>query len=110
MIDFVVAEPGTQFSVPIYHGTAASAVATPNGQIGTAYEFRNVGGNYDSVDVSATTNTKAVIIGYDETEYPLWPASRGSTTQGLTTAGTTQYCNAWIEFLGSACLLTGAGR
>lgn len=110
MIDVMVAEPGTQFSMPIYHGTPASAVATPNGQIGTAYELRNVGGNYDSVDVSATTNTKCIIVGYDETEYPLWPASRGSTTQGLTTAGTTQYPNAWIEFVSSACALTGAGR
>lgn len=109
MIPFMIAEPGTEFLMPIYHGTPANAVATPNGQIGTAYELRNVGGNYDAVDVSATTNTKFVIVGYDETEYPLWPASLGSTSQGLTTAGTTQYCNAWVSPVCSATY-TGSGR
>lgn len=110
VIGVMLAEPKTWFQLPIWHGTPASAVANPN-QIGIAYELRNsnVGFTGYGVDISATTNTKCAIMYFDTTDYPAWPGSQGGTTQGVPSAGTTQYPNAWVEFLGSATLCP-AGR
>jgi hypothetical protein len=107
VVEVMIAEPGTQFLLPLYHATPASAVATPASQLGRSFELRNVGGNYDAIALDATTNTKLKIVGYATEEYPTWPG-RITDTAGSVTAGTTQYANAWVEVLGSATCLSGA--
>lgn len=48
-------------TLPVYHGTPASAV-TAAAQRGTAYEVRNHTGNIPCVDIGSTTNTKATVV------------------------------------------------
>jgi len=98
-VDVILAQPGTAFCVPLYHGTPASAVPSLT-QIGTDYEMRQVTAGFPSVDVGTTTNKIARIVDFDPNDYTTWPDT--------TTAGTTQYANVWIEIIGSASLCTGA--
>lgn len=90
VIHFIIAEPGTEFEVPIYHATAASAVATPASQPLTAFELYNVGGVW-AVDISETTDVKCVIKDYNTEDLPTWPDA--------ITAGTVLNPRVWIEFL-----------
>ena len=105
----MIAEPGTEFLLPLYSATPANAVITPNGQIGTLYELRNVSGNYDAVNIDATTNTKLAIVDFATEDDSAWPGRLTDTGPGNVTAGTTQYANVWVEFQGS-CVVGAAGR
>lgn len=98
-----LANPETEFELPIYHATAASAIADPANQIGLGFELRNASGGstYWGVDVSANTNKKIYIVDYNIEDYPLWP-------DGIT-AGTTQYPRVWARFI-SACVLVSGAR
>ena len=89
-VSFIIAEPGTEFEVPIYHATQASAVAVPADQILTSYELYNVN-NVPSVDISETTDLKCQIKDYNSEDLPTWP--------GAITAGTVLNPRVWIEFL-----------
>lgn len=112
-----ICEPGTQFLVPIYHATAASAYPNPN-LIGNSYELWNLStpavlgtgvswpGNVYSVRIDKTTNVGVVIVDFDPTNYASWPDI--GQTAAPSTGTFSQYAYAWVEFLGGTCLLSGA--
>jgi hypothetical protein len=98
-VQVIIAQPGIEFEVPLYNATPASAVPALT-QIGTAYEMRQSSGGVPQIDTGTTTNAHARITdfaGQDDT--PLWPTS---------ITGGSQYANCYVEFLGAACLITGA--
>lgn len=97
-----LANPETEFELPIYHATPASAVADPVNQLGIQYELRNASGGsgYWGVDISATTNKKVQIVDYNIEDYPLWP-------DGVT-IGTTQYARCWARPVAASVLVSGA--
>lgn len=104
---FVIARAGTQFEVPIYHGTASSAYPNPN-QIGVPYEAINAtlpnaagGQTMYCVDLQHTTNVKWFITDFDAFDYPGWPKVGQATPPSSGT--TSQYCTCWAEFIGSQC-------
>lgn len=109
-VPVMIAEPGTQFELPIWGSSAGAAVATA-GRLGVAYELRNANAGVTgfAVNVSATTNTKCVIVNYDIDDYPAW-AVAPEATYAAVADGTVAYPLCWAEFLGSACALTGGGR
>lgn len=94
VIHFIIAEPGTEFEVPIYHATQASAVATPATDPLTAFELYNVGGVW-AVDISETTDVKCKIVDYNTEDLPTWPDA--------VTAGTVLNPRVWIEFMPAHC-------
>jgi hypothetical protein len=100
-VSVIIAEPGTRFKMPIYHGTPASAVFNSNLLLSAAsdYELRNTSGGFPALDISATTNKKVRIVDGESESYPGWPDTVG--------AGTQQFPNVWVEFMGSACALFG---
>ena len=115
--EFIVAEPGTQFGVPLYHATAASAYPSPS-QIGVAYELWNlstsatfatgtvVPASFWAIRIDQTTAIKAQIVDFDPDFYQGWPdIGQASAPSSGTLA---QYGTAFIEFLGGATLLSGA--
>ena len=89
-VKMYVAEPGTEFEVPIYHATQASAVMTPADNFLVSYELYNVN-NVPSVDISETTDIKCQIKDINREDVPTWPAA--------ITAGTVLNPRVWIEFL-----------
>lgn len=98
---FIVAEPGTDFEVPLHHATPGSAVATPaTGQLNAAgFELIsvNTAGGVHCLSLDNTTNKKWQIMGYNPEDLPTWP--------NASTAGTTQYPRAWVTTLQAASLL-----
>lgn len=105
-VPVMVAEPGTAFSLPVYHGTPSSAV--PNTSlVGKSYPLRYASGSpaYFALDISTTTDFKAKVVemipgpgghdGFDGQGYP-------------TAASTVQYGNVLVELLPQYCALTGA--
>ena len=88
---------GSEFLLPVWHGTPSSAVPNTN-QIGKTYELKYVSGspNYWAIDISATTNPKFKITdmqpgalghdGWDGSGYP-------------TAASTVQYGVVWGTFI-----------
>jgi hypothetical protein len=87
---FIVAQPGTQFELPIYAATAANAVAIPADQLLVSYELYNVNG-VPSVDIGETTDVKGQIVDFNQEDLPTWPAA--------ITAGTQLNPRVWFEFL-----------
>ena len=96
--EFIVAEPGVQFQVPLYSATPASAVPALT-QLGTAYEMRESSSGFPQIDLDNTGNAHAYIQDFDPTDAPAWPTS---------VTGAAQYSNVWVEFKGTACLLSSA--
>ena len=93
-VNIIVAQPGTEFEMPLDHATPASAVAVPTtGQLLTSFEVKNVNtnGGYYAVSLDNTTNIKCQIKDYNTEDLPTWPSA--------TTTGTTQYPRVWVEFL-----------
>lgn len=101
----VMTPGGTQFELPVYNPTPASAVPS-TAQIGKQYDLRYATGspkNFWAVDISSTANPKLKIVdmlaayhtGWDGAGYP-------------TAASTTQYGNVWVEFLDEASAIQGA--
>lgn len=115
--EFTVAEPGTQFLVPLYNGTAASAYPNAN-TLSVAYELWNLslpavlgtGVNWPSnaycIRPDKTTAVKAQIVDFDPATYPLWPDI--GQTAAPSTGVLSQYAYCWIEFLGGQTYLSGA--
>ena len=89
-VTMIIAEPGTEFEVPIYNATQASAVAAPADNLLVSYELYNVN-NVPSVDISETTDVKCQIKDFNPEDLPTWP--------GAITAGTVLNPRVWIEFL-----------
>ena len=112
---FIVAEPGTQFEVPIYHNTASSAYPSP-AFVGVAYDLFNLTAAAFSAAVSApamygvnigsTGAVKCQIVDYNPDDYPGWPDV--GQTSAPSSGTTSQYARTWIEFLGGATQLSGA--
>lgn len=96
--EIIIAEPGVSFQVPLYNATPASAVPAL-AQLGTAYEMRQASGGFPQIDTGNTGNAHAYIVDFDPTDCPAWPTS---------ITGGVQYANVWVEYKGTACLLTGA--
>ncbi len=116
--EFIIAEPGTQFEMPIYHATPGSAYPNPN-LLTNSYEIWNLSGANTQVmqtgsswasgygiRIDKTTSPKAQIVDFIPDEYLLWPDVGQSTPPSSGTLS--QYARAWVEFIGSACALTGA--
>jgi hypothetical protein len=105
---FIVAEPGTQFRMPVYHPTASSAYPSPT-QIGSQYNFSYqtvTGNNVWCVNLNASAAPKLQIVDFVPDYYPGWPDVGQSSAPSSGTLS--QYADCWVEFLGGACLLTGA--
>jgi hypothetical protein len=114
---FIVAEPGTQFRVPLYHATAASAYPEPS-QLATNYELWNLstpaglatgsgwGSNMYVVRVDKTTDVFCQIVDFVPDMYSGWPDVGQNAAPSSGTFS--QYADCWIEFLGGTCYLTGA--
>lgn len=94
----MIAEPGTEFLMPLYSATPTNAVPVPS-LIGVAYELRNASTPFTGycVNLDATTNTKVRIVDFDGDSYATWP--------NTSTAGTTQYADAWVVFIPSSTLV-----
>jgi hypothetical protein len=106
MVDVMIAEPHTEFLLPLYHGTPASAVPS-TALIGLGFELRYVAGspNYFAIDVSATTNRKMKITDMYIPDHTGWDPS----LPGFPTAvSTTQYGQVWCTFIDEQTALTGA--
>jgi hypothetical protein len=115
--EFTIAEPGTQFLIPLFHNTASSAYPNPN-LIGVGYELWNLsssatwptGSNVPSnvyvARIDKTTAIKGQITDFNPDEYPNWPDV--GQTAAPSTGTLSQYCGVWFEFLGGATLLSGA--
>lgn len=106
MVDVMIAEPHTEFLLPVYHGTAASAVPDTN-LIGKGFELRYVGGtpNYFAADIEHTTNRKLKVIDMYIPDHTGWdPTVPGFPTQ----ASTTRYGQVWCTFIDEQTVLTGA--
>jgi hypothetical protein len=116
--EFVIAEPGTWFEVPIYHATASSAYPSP-AQIGVAYELWNLNGSTASfatgfnappnqyyIRIDQSTAVKAQICDFNPAYYSGWPDVGQASAPSSGTFS--QYATAYVEFLGGACLLSGA--
>lgn len=105
-VPVMVAEPGTQFSLPVWHATPSSAVPNTNLH-GKSFEVRYASGtpNYFALDLSATSYPKARVV-----EMVPGPAGHdGFDGQGYPTAASTvQYGNVLVEFLPQYCALVGA--
>jgi hypothetical protein len=117
-VEVIVAEPGTQFLMPLYHATPGSAYPNPNligtqcglwnlnGSTATFATGTNVPTNLWVARIDSTTVAQLNIVDFDPTDYPSWPdigqtAAPSSGTQS-------QYCGTWVEFLGGTTLLSGA--
>ena len=98
-VSITKAQPGTEFLLPLYHTTPASAVPTLS-QLGTKYELRNTSGGWPAVDLTQTTNVIVKVVDFDPADYPAWPGSYAT--------GSVQEANVWVEILASAATLTGA--
>ena len=82
--EFIIAEPGTEFEMPIWHATSTSAYPAPS-QVGVGYELWNLntsaawatGTNAPSniyvARIDKTTNIKLQINDFDPSCYPNWP-------------------------------------
>lgn len=127
--EFIIAEPGTHFEIPIWHATYTSAYPNPN-LLGTGFEIWNLssaaawataaqvlaqGGPLQAVQVPSnayvirldkTTAVKAQIVGFLPDDYAGWPDVGQATPP--TTGVLPLYCRAWCEFLGGATYLSGA--
>lgn len=99
--------PGTQFLLPLYSATAASAV-TNQAQLGKNYRlFWQTGSTafavFPMVDLDnsgADTQNFVRVVDFNPDDFPAWPSGVGP--------GTVQYATVWVEMLSSLCLLTGA--
>ena len=100
-VGVTLAQPGTQFKLPIYHATASSAVFNPN-ELGGQYELAFTSGSVWGVDIGHNTNKAAVIVDVAGEDYPGWLTG---TSSG---AGTVLYPNVWIELRSEFTALTGA--
>lgn len=115
-IAVMIAEPGTQFLMPIAHATPSSAYPNQN-LLGRGVNLANwtfpaaVGANtMYAVDITAANldnaKAKAQIVDFDDTDWPAWGSDM--TTITAPSSGTqSQYAGAWVEFLGNASALTG---
>ena len=105
---FVIAEPGTQFRLALYHSTASSAYPNAN-QIGAQYNFSYqtiTGNSIWCVNLAATSAPKLQIVDFVPDFYPGWPDIGQAAAPSTGTLS--QYADCWVEFLGGACLLSGA--
>lgn len=94
----ILAEPGTEFLLPLYHSTPASAVPTIAMLLKSAvYELKQSSNGFPQVDLTATTNTAIRIKDIDPSDCPTWPTS---------VSGAVQYANVWVEFLPAASAAT----
>lgn len=117
---FIIAEPGTQFAIPLFHATAASAYPNPN-LLATGFELWNLNSSATGVPsgttfpsnvyvirIDKTTAVKAQIVDFWEETFPTWPGD-GNAAVSVPSSGTlSQYATCWIEFLGGATYLSGA--
>jgi hypothetical protein len=106
MADVMIAEPHTEFLLPVYHGTPASAVPKTD-YIGLGFEIRYVSGspNFFAVDVSASTNRKLKVTDMYIPDHTGWDP----TVPGFpTAASTTQYGQVWCTFIDEQTALSGA--
>lgn len=91
IIQVLLVTPDTEFLLPIYHGTVASAVAAA-GQLGTAYELRNDSSLGYCVAIDATSNTKVAVTNFYE------PALASSSGTRRTFSGETNGL-IWVSVL-----------
>jgi len=96
----IFAQPGTQFKLPLYNATPASAVFNTN-EFGVRYELANTSGGVWAVDNGHTTNLALTIVGVDGDDYPGW-------LNGASGAGTVEYPGVWVEIRAAFSALTGA--
>jgi len=106
--EFIIAEPGTWFELPLYHPTASSAYPSPS-QVGAQYNFsyQTITNNAVwCVNLNATNAAKLQVEDFLPDYYPGWPDIGQASAPSTGTLS--QYASAWVEFLGGACLLSGA--
>jgi hypothetical protein len=115
--EFIIAEPGTEFEMPLWHATATSAYPNPN-LLATGFELWNLnssaawatGTNAPSnvyvVRIDKTTAVKCQINDFDPSYYPNWPDVGQASAPSTGTLA--QYCYSWVEFLGGAVYHSGA--
>jgi len=108
--EFIIAEPGTQFELPVYHATATSAYPVLN-QLTVAYNFsfRTITNNPVWCINIASSSAPVVQIQDFVPDYLLSNGYPDCGQTALPTTGTlAQYGSAWGEFLGGACAFTTA--
>ena len=106
MVDVMIAEPHTEFLLPVYHGTPSSAVPNTN-LVGKGFEVRYASGTtpFFAVDISANTNSKVKVTDMYIPDHTGWDP----TVPGFpTAASTTQYGQVWCTFIDEQTALTGA--
>ena len=92
--EYIIAQPGTEFCMPVYNDTQASAIATPATDPLTSYGLYNVGGTF-AVNNGDTSAVKCCIKDFDQDDVTTWPAA--------ITAGTSVNPRVWVEFLPAHC-------
>ena len=108
LVEIIIAEPGTEFLLPVYHTTATSAVPD-TAQLGKSFELKYVSGspNYFAIDLQASGTSAAKVkvtdmyipdhSGYDP-NVPGYPTHNSAT----------QYGQVWCTFIDEQTALTGA--
>ena len=99
-VGVIIAQPGTQFKLPLYNATPSSAVFNTN-ELGVKYELHNLSSGGFAVDNGSTTNVAVTIVGIAAEDYPGW-------LHGTTGAGSIEYPAVWVEVRAAFSALTGA--
>lgn len=97
-VPVMIAEPGTQFALPVIHATAASALPAL-ADIGKAFELerKNDDVDYYGVSLDNTTNKKLKIVEMFLEDFQVYPNAATGDQDG----------RVWVEFLLNQCCLAG---
>jgi len=129
--EFIIAEPGTQFEIILWHATYSSAYPNPN-QLSVGYELWNLSSsaawataaqvftatsgainqaviapsNMYVLRLDKTTAVKAQPVDFLPDDYPNWPDI--GQTSAPSTGIVSLYPRAFVEFIGGQTYLSGA--
>ena len=88
-VQYIAAETGTEFEVPLYHTTPALAVPTAANK-DQSFELRNSTLGFAQVDLTATTNAQVKIVEPDPKDCASWDV--GSY------AAAVPFASVWVSF------------
>jgi hypothetical protein len=106
--EFIIAEPGTQFRMALFHTTATSAYPAPT-QIGAQYNlsYRSITGNSIwCANLASSSAPMVQVVDFVPDYYPGWPDVGQAAAPSTGTLS--QYADCWVEFLGGVVALSGA--
>jgi hypothetical protein len=107
-VSVMIAEPGTEFLLPVDHATPSSAVPNTN-LVGKQFELKHVtavspNAAYYAVSLDNNTNVKEKVSDMYTPDHDGYDP----TLPGIATAASTvQYGKVWVEFMDEHCIFGG---